>query len=145
MALIDNSLVISNGSALTGSGIVGVAINFTYSDVGSGKDLELILIPTVTGTGATASNSFYYELRTADTTAGLAAGTVVWQSGVIPGTSHVAGVVAARCKLPDQELKARIALYAVEAGTATVTLAAFIVGEGWQNGMGLRTAITAAS
>lgn len=145
MALIDNALVLSTSTALTGSAIVGSAINFGHSDIGTGKSLELVILCTVTGTGATVSNSFQYALRTAETTAGLAAGEIVLISELIPGTSHVAGEVVFRGRLPAAEILSRVALYAVEAGTATATVQAFIVGEAWQRPMGSRLPISAAS
>lgn len=144
MALIDNALVLTSGVALSASGIVGSAINFGYSDIGTGKGLELVIIATADGTGAGAGNSFYYELRTADSVAGLAAGAIVWRSDVIPGASHLIGQVVARGDIPAQVMKARCALYAVEAGVATASVSAMIVGSQWQVPMGNR-AITAAS
>lgn len=146
MALIDDVLMLADGVALTASGIVGASVNFGYSDVGSGKKLKLVLISNTDGTGATASNSFYYEVRTADAVAGLAAGTVLGRSDVIAGEAHDAGKVVWEFTLPGGGLcKSRIALYGVEAGTAAVNLTALIVGEDWQNGMGHRAAISAAS
>lgn len=145
MALIDDSLMLADGVALTGSGIVGAEVNFGYSDVGAGKELELVLISNTAGTGAGAGNSFYYELRTAAATAGLAAGAIIARSDVIPGASHTAGGVVWRVKIPAGLAAARIALYAIEAGTAAVNVTAFIVGNEWQQPMGMRAPIAAAS
>lgn len=145
MALIDNALVLANGVALTASGIVGAEVNFRFSDIGAGKELELVLISNTAGTGSGSGNSFYYELRTAASTAGLAAGAIIARSDVIPGASHTAGGVVWRVKIPAGLALARIALYAVEAGTATANVSAFIVGNEWQHPMGMRTPIAAAS
>lgn len=145
MALIDNALMLADAVAVSASGIVGAGINFGYSDVGSGKELTLVIISNSTGTGATASNSFYYQLRTADASGDVATGTILWQSPVVAGDAHGAGVVMWQVALPPGACKARIGLYAVEAGTAAVNLTAFVVGDQWQVPAGMRVAPTAAS
>lgn len=145
MALIDDALVLADGVALTGSGIVGAEVNFGFSDIGAGKELELVLLSNTAGSGAGTGNSFYYELRTAAASAGLAAGAIIARSDVIPGASHTAGAVVWRAKIPAGLASARIALYAVEAGTASVNVSAFVVGNEWQHPMGMRAPIAAAS
>lgn len=145
MALIDDVLMLAEGVALTATGIVGAAVNFGYSDIGTGKKLKLVVISNTTGTGSTASNSFVYQLRTADSAAGLSAGTILYTSQAIAGDAHLAGQKVFEFTLPAGAVKARLGLYATEAGTAAVNLTAFIVGEEWQWGEGERTPITAAS
>lgn len=146
MALLDKALVLADAVAISATGIVGAAVNFGQSDIGSGKPLKLVVVCNVTGTGATSSNSFTYVVRTADSAAGLAAGTIIYQGAPIAGDAHVAGQMVFEFTLPASGVvKSRIGLYATEVGTATATVSAFIVGGDWQWGEGQRLPITAAS
>jgi hypothetical protein len=146
MALIDKALMLAENQAISATGIVGSAINFAQSDIGSGKRLKIVCVATATGTGSTASNSFIYTVRTADSAAGLSTGTILYASQTIAGDAHVAGTLVFEHTLPASGImKSRLAVYATETGTATATVSIFVVGEDWQWGEGQRLPITAAS
>lgn len=132
---------LEDGNAITADATLG-DLDLGYSDIGTGNPLFLIVSCIVDGTGAGTVN---YQLRTADTTAGLAAGDIIVQSGEIVGTDHNAGEQLLAIPLPTGKVKARVRLRAEVTGTVGAAQVRAWIGSEPQNGLGIRTPITASA
>lgn len=142
--MLDNALVfaLKNDADITVTADLG-DINFGNSDIGAGEPLYWNTTVEVTGTSGAEAQ---LRLRTAATTAGLAAGDIILQSPAYEYITLIAGMLMYSAPLPTGKVLGRVrAQVVVTNGAGTALRIRSWIGSAPQTGMGIRTPIAASA